>query len=207
MGLGLIAIGVFLPLWDEGSVSAFSGISENSLLQSGYGWVTLILAGSCVVSLVRAWPKPRRIYWPLVSGVLVIGSAVYNGTSDDVMTLCPLGADTISDLCQVAEPGIGVYAVGLGGAALLASGLFFLRLPSAEFPTTHVSGKIMRECPFCKSQIRPDASVCAHCRRESPPWLRKEDLWWRQDEHGDWFSRDATMPRSTWERYEPTVEE
>jgi hypothetical protein len=205
LGLALIAVGMFLPLWDEGSVAALRGISENSLLQSGNGWISLILAGTCVVSLIRVWQRPRRIYWPLISGLLVIGTSIYNGRSEDVMTLCPLGAESVTSACQVAAPGIGVYAVGLGGAALAASGVFFLRLPVIGRSAKETA--VTRECPFCKSQIPPDASVCAHCRRESAPWIRKDEYWWRQDENGDWFSRDATMPRAEWERYDPSVDQ
>lgn len=30
-------------------------------------------------------------------------------------------------------------------------------------------GKSDRLCPYCKEPMHPDASVCPHCRRESPP--------------------------------------
>lgn len=43
-----------------------------------------------------------------------------------------------------------------------------------------------RECPFCKSQIRPDATVCPHCQRESEPWTLNDGHWWKKDESNEW---------------------
>jgi len=211
LGLGLVAISMFLPVWDEGSVSAFAGISENTLLQSGDGWITLIFAGVSAVSLVRVLASPRRIYWPLISGLVAIGFAVWLGTDEEQRTLCPLGATTVTSACQVAQPGIGVYVLGLGGAALVASGLMFWRFPKrvrvTSRPGTFDPMKVTRECPYCKSEIRPDASVCPHCRRESPPWTLKNNIWWRQDEgSGEWLWLDPEGPPSTWQRYEPAAD-
>ena len=31
-----------------------------------------------------------------------------------------------------------------------------------------------RECPFCKEDMRRDASVCPHCRNNSEPWVFKD---------------------------------
>lgn len=44
-----------------------------------------------------------------------------------------------------------------------------------------------RECPFCRSNIRADASVCPHCQRESEPWILKDNVWWARDSNGDWM--------------------
>ena len=49
-----------------------------------------------------------------------------------------------------------------------------------------------RECPFCKSNIRADASVCPYCRRESQAWRLHEGHWWTRDDAGqDWWLDDA----------------
>jgi hypothetical protein len=207
LGLGLVAISMFLPVWDEGSVSSFSGISENTLLQSGDGWIALLVAGVNAISLIRIFQSPRRIYWPLVSGIVVIGYAIYLGTNETQRTLCPIGASAISSNCQVAQPGIGVYVLGLGGAALLGSGFMFLRFSKVKADPHALPGtlapdpmKVLRECPFCKMQIRPDASVCPHCQRESEPWTLKENLWWRH-EGGEWLWLDPAGPAGTWHSY------
>jgi hypothetical protein len=203
-GLGLIGISMFLPVWDEGSVSAFSSISENTLLQSGNGWITLIFAGLSAISLVRALRNPRRVWWPLLWGVVIVGYAVYLGVDEDSRTLCPLTATTITDACQVAEPGIGVYVLGLGGAALVGAGLFFLRFPKMESKAA-VAGdpmKMTRECPHCKSDIRPDASVCPHCQRESTPWTLHGGQWWRQEPDGAWYWYEVRQPDVGWHLYD-----
>jgi hypothetical protein len=43
----------------------------------------------------------------------------------------------------------------------------------------------MRECPFCKEDMRRDASVCPHCRRESPAWSYEKGVWWAPNDDGD----------------------
>ena len=59
----------------------------------------------------------------------------------------------------------------------------------------------MRECPSCKEQMRRDASVCPHCRRESPAWTFHEGKWWTKGRDGqDWFWLDAK--KGTWTRSE-----
>src|SRR5688500_5249874 len=97
VGLGLVAISMFLPVWDEGSVSAFSSIAENTLLQSGDGWITLIFAGLSAISLVRGLRDPRRVWWPLIWGLVIVGYAIYLAVDEEQRTLCPLSATSISD--------------------------------------------------------------------------------------------------------------
>jgi hypothetical protein len=47
--------------------------------------------------------------------------------------------------------------------------------------------RIYRECPFCKEDMRRDASVCPHCRNESKPWQLYEGRWWRRTDDGTWY--------------------
>jgi hypothetical protein len=42
----------------------------------------------------------------------------------------------------------------------------------------------VRECPYCKEPMRRDASVCPHCRRESPASVMHEGRWRTKDENG-----------------------
>ena len=44
---------------------------------------------------------------------------------------------------------------------------------------------VVRECPFCKEEIRRDASVCPHCRRESPAWDYRDGRWWTDSGDGE----------------------
>ena len=55
--------------------------------------------------------------------------------------------------------------------------------------TALTSGLAYRECPFCKEDMRRDASVCPHCRRPSPAWTLHEGHWWT-DVDGVWYRLD-----------------
>lgn len=62
-----------------------------------------------------------------------------------------------------------------------------------------------RECPFCKEQMRRDASICPHCRHESPAWTLHEGRWWTKvdgtsywlDEVANSWQRGAAAPATT----------
>ena len=43
-----------------------------------------------------------------------------------------------------------------------------------------------RECPFCKEEMRRDASVCRHCGRDSEAWIY-EGGQWRARSGEAWF--------------------
>lgn len=202
IGLALVVVGVFLPVWDVSSVGFFR-VKENSLMQSGDGWLTLVAAGVSGLSIFRVMSEPRRVIWPLLSGVALLGYAVWIGTSETQMTLCSVGENGLPDksLCQQASPGLGVYLVGVGGAALLVAGLMLVRLPPRGLRTATLHAAtatgtipdealaIRKECDHCKTPIRPDATVCAACRRDVEPWTFHEGRWWQRDATSQWWYR------------------
>jgi hypothetical protein len=59
-----------------------------------------------------------------------------------------------------------------------------------------------RECPYCKEEMRRDASVCPHCRHESPAWTLHEGHWWSKVD-GVWYRLDELT--NSWERVEETT--
>ena len=59
------------------------------------------------------------------------------------------------------------------------------------------SGLMYRECPYCKEEMRRDASVCPHCRHESPAWTLHEGHWWTKVD-GVWHHLDELT--DTWSR-------
>jgi uncharacterized membrane protein YeaQ/YmgE (transglycosylase-associated protein family) len=59
-----------------------------------------------------------------------------------------------------------------------------------------------RECPFCKTSIRRDASVCPHCQRESEPWQFHNGLWWVHRDDGAYWLNERLRPPA-WTPYEP----
>lgn len=207
-GIALATISLFMPYVDEASSGSFGGVAENTILQTEFGWVNLILIGLCAVGLVRNLMSPHRVVWPLVVGGLTVASAVWAFVNEDARTLCPLGQTTITDACSVAEPGLGIYMLGAGGAALAASWFFFRNFPSRSSVTTPADDpmQVTRECPHCKSQIRPDASVCPHCQRESEAWTLSEDRWWRViDGHNHWLDYTTGEWREFVEPPEPAA--
>jgi hypothetical protein len=56
---------------------------------------------------------------------------------------------------------------------------------AAAPPSSQQPPVAMRECPFCREPMRRDASVCPHCRRESPVWTYRDGHWWAANEQGD----------------------
>ncbi len=182
-----VAVGVFLPRWDAGSVVAFH-IERNSVIQSTGGWVPLLLAAFAGMGMVRAFQRGSRSWAPFVDGLLVLLYAVYDGTAREARTLCPPGATSLQDPgCQVAAPGIGVFVMGLGAIALIVAGCVLARRPSTPAP----SRAAVRECPFCREAMRRDASTCPHCRKESRPWVYRDGAWWMQaTPDGVWLKHD-----------------
>ena len=56
----------------------------------------------------------------------------------------------------------------------------------------------LRACPHCNVPMRPDASVCPHCQRESQPWRLHEGRWWVERPEG-WYYLDDQ--RNAWVLY------
>lgn len=92
---------------------------------------------------------------------------------------------------------------------LFGAALFIVALPmsimlkpvasTGNVPGNVASGGIpTRECPFCKSSIRADATVCPHCQRESEPWRLVRTVWVAR-RSGDgtywWLSQPSTWFR------------
>lgn len=146
----VIAIGVFLPIWDAGSVATFTSIKGNSLIQSGNGWVALGAIAWSAFSIARTFQgHPLCAASLLVGSAIVIGYVIYVATSDELMTLCPLGSTgTSAPGCERASAGIGLYAIGLGGALeAIAGGLLWGHQRGRR------SGE--RRSPFARVDIGP----------------------------------------------------
>jgi len=180
VGIAVMCVGVFLPLWDSGSVTGFTRIQGNSLLQSAHGWVALATAPLAAISLYRAWRSGSQPSWPLINGLSLIGYAVYTGARADTMTLCSTGENGVAlpGTCQIAQPGLGVYAVGAGGVILAVSGLMMLRkevVNNAPVKAIDGNGTVvssttahaaLKRCPDCAELVQPDARICRYCRHE-----------------------------------------
>jgi hypothetical protein len=100
-------------------------------------------------------------------------------------------------------PGAGFFI----GFFLGIFGLIFVAVATPAGSGTQQAGRnMMRECPFCKSSIRRDASVCPYCQRESKPWRLHNGYWWFTNDDGEqfwldtksntWVAAEATQPQA-----------
>jgi hypothetical protein len=185
----LIVLGSFLP-WITLS-TGFGNLGKNGM-EGGDGVITMILGILVLlVSLARLSGSDLPgilVRSPLAAGAVVGLIAVVNfmDIQDRVS-----GFESEAGGFGTGSVGAGIYALFVGAILALIAGLGKKMEGS--------SAVLTRECPHCKSQIRADASVCPMCQRESAPWVRQGDTWWRQDETGDyWF--DPKQRR--WNRYE-----
>jgi Superinfection immunity protein len=69
-------------------------------------------------------------------------------------------------------------------------------------PAMPVGTELYRECPFCKENMRRDASTCPHCRKESVAWAFNDGFWWVQDPKGVWLQHDEAT--GGWQSYDPS---
>jgi hypothetical protein len=120
LSLGTIAVGSFLPVAAEGSVG-FDRIEGNSLWPSGIGLLTLALCGLLAIALTRSLHHGGRTWGPFIVGLLVLAQTVYIGASE--LTTCPVGPLAAGSTCQTASPGLGLFMIAAGGAALALAGV------------------------------------------------------------------------------------
>lgn len=159
-GAVAITVAVFLPL---ASVATFQRIENNTLIQAGDGWVFLALAVGELGAVYRAFRGRRRTWGPLVSGLLTIGLAVYEGRSSS-LRYCSV---VLKSSCAQGSPDIGLYLAGVGGG-LLALGGWYLRTArpaptSSVGPVAPVASRATMRCPDCAEDVLTEARVCKHC--------------------------------------------
>ena len=122
-----------------------------------------------------------------------------------ILTLITLGIWVIVWILMVIFGGEKHRFVTVDDYGKIHAAALFSQLPAPGAPATAADPMtVTRECPHCKSAIRPDASVCPHCQRASTPWtLHTDNKWWRQEPDGTWFYYEQQQPDVGWRRYEP----
>lgn len=80
---------------------------------------------------------------------------------------------------------------GIGFLIGFLLGLIGLIIVAVAKPSGQKS-KTLRECPFCKTRMERDASVCPHCQRESEPWTFHHGEWWVTRPSGQYYLDEKT---------------
>lgn len=127
-GAAVLLISAFLPMAES---TEFAKVVDNTMIQTGTeGWGVVILA------LLGAGATYRRMNgegnaWPLVVvGILGVGLAFYIANSDalTLKSAAPTEGMGLGEALRTmshtekASPGIGIYALGLGGLLTLIAG-------------------------------------------------------------------------------------
>lgn len=160
-GAVLAVVAIFLPQLES---PGLVGIKDNTLVANGDGWLVLGLAVGSAAGAYAAYRNKNRRVAPLILGAVLIGLAIYDGTGArlDLHSTAPASSILHFNGSVKASPGVGLYMVGVGGAAVLLGGLMLAGVGSyAQAPTRGGTKK----CPDCAETILVDARVCKHCGR------------------------------------------
>lgn len=128
VGAAVLLISVFLPMAES---TEFAKVVDNTMIQTGAeGWGVVVLALAGAAATYRRMNGEGKA-WPLiVIGVLGAGLAFYIANSD-ALTLTSASSteglglsEALKAMSQTekASPGIGIYALGLGGLLTLIAG-------------------------------------------------------------------------------------
>lgn len=118
LGTVVAVVAVFLPRLES---VGFAKIAENSLIQNGDGVLPLILAAAALAMSFAMRKATSRNVLVVLLGIAIVGFAVYNGTGERLLleSIGPLGDGSTVE----GDPGIGLWALGIAGAIIAASGL------------------------------------------------------------------------------------
>jgi hypothetical protein len=122
LGAALMSIGVFLPRVETGQ---FFRVPDNTLIQSGEGWIFVGLAALIAVAVYAAIRNSRPTYAVLILALLGIGIATYQGTGErlELSSLHPSAAAAVGAPDERVSPGTGLYAAGAGSGLAVLGGL------------------------------------------------------------------------------------
>lgn len=158
-GAALMIVSVFLPRVEAKS---FTRIAQNTLIESGDGWVFIVLAVLAVGATWRSYQRRKRSLGPVVIGGIGIATAIYDGVNKSSLRICPIN-QTIFNQCEQASPGIGIYAAGVGSLLVAIGGYQIWRSKkSIQAPASGPSASV-KKCPDCAEAILAEARVCRYC--------------------------------------------
>jgi Uncharacterised protein family UPF0547 len=159
VGAVLMVIAVFLPRVES---QQFFRVADNTLIQSGDGWVFVGLAVIAAAATYRTYQQQSKTWTVLVLGLLGIALAIYEGTGERLVLTSLADNSLFNSVRETASPGVGIYAAGAGsllvayGGALLAG--WGIWPGGSQLPARRT-----KQCPDCAETVLADARVCKHC--------------------------------------------
>lgn len=127
VGSAIAIVGVFLPRLES---DTFLQIVDNTLIQSGDGLIAIGLAIAGAIAAYVRRDRPRN--WAVIAvGIALAAFAIYAGTGERTELTSANPGDSgnlfrdLDALSRTDEgsPGIGIWAVGVGGLFMAGAGL------------------------------------------------------------------------------------
>ena len=153
----LAVISVFLPRVES---AAFLRIQENTLIQSGDGWIIIGCAIGIAGAAYRVYRDRANTWAVLILGLVILGVAIYAG-SGDRLELKSAGSVFGEERTDIGSPGIGIYAAGAAGVLAIFAGWSLAGRSGTAFETE--SDQRTKTCPECAETVLSAARVCKHC--------------------------------------------
>jgi hypothetical protein len=130
--------------------------------------VLLLLALAAAGDSYLAARARQRTWRPVVIGVIVVLAAILLASTDNsLLKLYPLngsGEPITSAESITADPGIGIYVLGVAGALMIAGGVWIRNSEREEAVTGSAGpGEETKRCPDCAEEILAAAKVCRYC--------------------------------------------
>lgn len=173
----LAVVGSFLP-WVS-LQAPFVGTIQKSGMEGGDGVITLVIGAIALlvgIAYLTSAQLPRVVTGSPILGALGVGFVAILNYMDVSSRVGQLSTDT--EGLGSGSVGVGLYSLGFAALLLLVGGVS--GAGSGQIETT-APKKATRQCPFCRMNIDPEASVCPHCQRASSPWRMHEGRWWKEE--------------------------
>jgi hypothetical protein len=162
---GLAIVSVFLPRLES---DTFREIAENTLIQSGEGWIILGCAVGVFGAVYRIYSENSTNWAVFGLGIVILAFAIYAGTGDRVELESVSGGLYSGSITDTGTPAVGIYAAGAAGVMAMMAGWVLAGHSMSSFETS--TDRRTKNCPECAETVLAAARVCKHCgHRFAPP--------------------------------------
>ena len=169
-GAALVVIACFLPAAEVPVV--FTQVKENSLIQGmPFEMIVLLLLGLAAAGDSYLAARAQQRTWKpiVIGGIVTLAAILLASTDNSLLKIYPLnssGEPITSAGSITADPGIGIYVLGVAGALMIAGGIWIRSSGRAVNPaassSTASEGETKR-CPTARraSSRRPESAATA----------------------------------------------